>query len=55
MRSSLSMDKKSEKEMLEAIGHPKGTLAIVLLYALLFAAGWVCLYFFQFVPRGLPQ
>jgi hypothetical protein len=33
-------------------GHPKGTLAIVGVYGLLFALGWLVLYFFVFVPRG---
>lgn len=33
-------------------GHPKGTLAIVAIYGLLFAAGWLILYFGVFVPRG---
>ncbi len=33
-------------------GHPKGTLAVVVAYGLLFALGWLILYFFVFVPRG---
>jgi hypothetical protein len=33
-------------------GHPKGTLAIVAVYGLLFALGWLILYFGVFVPRG---
>ncbi len=33
-------------------GHPKGTLAIVGVYGLLFAIGWLILYFGVFVPRG---
>lgn len=33
-------------------GHPRGTLAIVGVYGLLFAIGWLVLYFFVFVPRG---
>ncbi len=33
-------------------GHPKGTLAIVGVYGLLFAIGWLVVYFFVFVPRG---
>ncbi len=37
------------------VGHPKGTLAIVLIYAGLFALGWLLLYFVAFVPRGVPQ
>ncbi len=33
-------------------GHPKGTLAIVGVYGLLFVVGWLILYFAVFVPRG---
>lgn len=33
-------------------GHPKGTLAIVAAYGLLFALGWLALYLFVFSPRG---
>jgi hypothetical protein len=40
---------------LEDLGHPRGTLAIVILYALLFALGWIGLYVFEFLPRGAPQ
>jgi hypothetical protein len=32
--------------------HPKGTLAIVGVYGLLFALGWLVIYFFVFLPRG---
>ncbi len=32
--------------------HPKGTLAIVAIYGLLFLLGWLVIYFFVFVPRG---
>lgn len=32
--------------------HPKGTLLIVGIYGLLFALGWLILYFFVFLPRG---
>lgn len=39
----------------EDFGHPRGTLAIVLIYALLFALGWLGLYVFQFLGRGAPQ
>lgn len=44
-----------EKTALDEIGHPKGTLAIVAIYGLLFAAGWIALFFFYFLPRGAPQ
>ena len=36
------------------LGHPRGTLAIVLIYAALFAVGWLGLYLGLFAPRGLP-
>lgn len=32
--------------------HPKGTLAIVGIYGVLFLLGWLVVYFFVFVPRG---
>lgn len=34
------------------LGHPKGTLAIVAVYALLFVVGWLFFYFGEFLPRG---
>ena len=39
----------------DALGHPRGTLLIVLIYALLFALGWILLYVGEFLPRGAPQ
>ncbi len=32
--------------------HPRGTLVIVLIYGILFAAGWLLFYFRLFLPRG---
>ena len=32
--------------------HPKGTLAIMAIFGLLFAAAWLLVYFCVFVPRG---
>lgn len=32
--------------------HPSGTLAIVVIYALLFVGGWIAMYFFVFLGRG---
>ena len=39
----------------ESFEHPKGTLAILILYGLLFAVGWIALYVFEFLPRGAPN
>lgn len=44
-----------ERALLEQIGHPRGTLAIVVVYALLFALGWAAFYFLGFLPRGAPH
>lgn len=38
----------------EDFGHPRGTLAIVLIYALIFAISWGGLYVWQFLERGAP-
>jgi hypothetical protein len=32
--------------------HPSGTLAIVVIYALLFVGGWIAMYLFVFLARG---
>ena len=45
---------KSEVQ-LEDIGHPRGTLAIIVIYALVFGLAWMSLFFFEFMPRGAPH
>lgn len=45
----------ADSPSLEELGHPRGTLAIVLIYGALFALGWCLLYFVEFIPRGAPQ
>jgi hypothetical protein len=40
---------------LDDLGHPRGTLAIVLVFGLLFALGWVAVYVFVFLERGAPH
>lgn len=39
----------------EALEHPRGTLAIVIAFGLLFALGWVAVYVFIFLQRGAPH
>ena len=39
----------------QALGHPRGTLAVVLLFGLLFGLGWLAMYLFTFLPRGAPH
>ena len=55
MSSSPSTEPTDRKPEGEAFEHPKGTLAIVILYGLLFALGWIALYVLEFLPRGAPQ
>ena len=43
-----------EADALAAIGHPRGTLAIVLLMGALFALAWFAAYL-SFVGRGTPH
>jgi hypothetical protein len=38
-----------------ALEHPRGTLAIVLVFGLIFALGWVAVYLFVFLQRGVPH
>ena len=40
---------------LEDLGHPRGTLAIVVIFGLLFLLGWVAMYVFMFLKKGAPQ
>jgi hypothetical protein len=42
-------------QALEPVEHPRGTLAIVCIFALLFAAGWLATYIWLFLERGAPH
>ena len=44
-----------EEPRLEEIGHPRGTLAIVILFGLAFGLAWFAMYFFEFLSRGAPH
>jgi hypothetical protein len=37
------------------LGHPRGTLAVVVLFGLLFALAWLFTYIFVFLERGAPR
>jgi hypothetical protein len=37
------------------LGHPRGTLAIVMLFGLLFGLAWLSTYFLVFLERGAPH
>jgi hypothetical protein len=36
----------------ELVGHPRGTLAIVLIFGVLFAAGWFAMFLSRFMGQG---
>jgi hypothetical protein len=38
-----------------ALEHPRGTLAIVAVFGLLFALGWLVMFFVTFAGRGATQ
>ena len=42
-------------EVLQDVGHPRGTLAIVIVFGLLFALAWLATYLFVFIERGAPH
>jgi hypothetical protein len=49
-------DRNSDKTPPDVLaGHPRGTLALVILMGLFFALGWLAMYFGVFVERGLPH
>jgi hypothetical protein len=43
------------EEPQEDFGHPRGTLAIVILFGVLFALAWFAMYIFEFLQRGAPH
>ena len=40
---------------LDQLGHPRGTLVIVILFAVLFGLAWLGMYVFVFLERGAPH
>jgi hypothetical protein len=43
------------EDVLKDLGHPRGTLAIVLIFGALFLLGWLAMYVFMFLERGAPH
>jgi hypothetical protein len=44
-----------EPELPPDIQHPRGTLAIVIVFGALFALGWLAMYFLRFLAGGAPH
>jgi hypothetical protein len=47
--------REATDDVLEKIGHPRGTLAIVVIFGVLFALAWFATYFLVFIERGAPR
>lgn len=45
----------NESVLLEGFEHPRGTLAVVGVFGLLFALAWLATYLFVFLERGAPH
>jgi hypothetical protein len=50
-----SKPKSDSEDALRDLGHPRGTLAIVLIFGALFFFGWLAMYVFMFLERGAPH
>jgi hypothetical protein len=46
---------EDEDRVLSGLGHPRGTLAIVIIYGALFALGWLGMYLGRFLAQGAPR
>jgi len=44
-----------ESDLPVELEHPRGTLAIVIIFGVLFALGWFAMYFLRFVAAGVPH
>lgn len=42
-------------DVTDMVGHPRGTLAIVIVFAVLFAAGWFTMFLLRFMEQGAPH
>ena len=45
----------AEAELPPGSEHPRGTLAIVIIFALLFTVGWFAMYFLRFMSADVPH
>jgi hypothetical protein len=54
-RSENHSESSNGDDVLKDLGHPRGTLAIVLIFGALFLLGWLAMYVFMFLERGAPH
>jgi hypothetical protein len=55
MQTTTSPERERASGVPQDLEHPRGTLAIVVVFGLLFALGWLGMYFFVFLARGAPH
>jgi len=53
--SEPSQPSLEEKVNPDELGHPRGTLAIVIIFGLAFGVAWFAMYVLQFIGRGAPH
>lgn len=53
--SHASEDRGGNNFGADDLGHPRGTLVIVILFAVLFGLAWLAMYVFLFLERGAPH
>jgi hypothetical protein len=53
--SNSSHDRLEDEDPIGQFGHPRGTLAIVIVFGALFALAWFSTYLFLFLERGAPR
>jgi hypothetical protein len=46
---------RPERDLEPEFEHPRGTLAIVIVFGALFALGWFAMYVWLFLGRGAPH
>jgi hypothetical protein len=52
---STTAPSSGDDDVTEDFGHPRGTLAIVIVFGLLFGLAWLATYFLVFLERGAPR
>jgi hypothetical protein len=45
----------AEPDVPDEFEHPRGTLAIVVIFGALFALGWFAMFFYRFLGAGVPH
>ncbi len=53
--SEPSLPSANEQLRPDELGHPRGTLAIVIIFGLAFGVAWFAMYVLQFLGRGAPH